>query len=184
MKFIIVHGTMGSPDGNWFPWLKRELEAMGHEVAAPSFPTPEGQNLSNWLSVLDGYSDWFGENLVLVGHSMGPGLILGKLEILDKPICAAFLVSGFTHNIPIEPFRTLNSSFVEKEFDWERIKKNCRDFFVYHGDDDPYVPLHMGQELAGNLGVECAVIHKGKHLNAENNYFKFPRLLRDIQSIL
>jgi predicted alpha/beta hydrolase family esterase len=25
-NYIIVHGSYGSPDGNWFPWLAKYLE--------------------------------------------------------------------------------------------------------------------------------------------------------------
>ncbi len=32
---IILHGTLGSPDGNWFQWLKEQLEEKGFMVWLP-----------------------------------------------------------------------------------------------------------------------------------------------------
>ena len=55
---------------------------------------------------------------------------------------------------------------------------------MFHGADDPYVPLAMAQELANKLGVKLNVIEKGGHLNAESGYTKFPAVLKAIYSIL
>ena len=49
---IIIHGTYGNPDENWFPWLKIELEKIGYQVYVPTFPTPENQNLEAWLKII------------------------------------------------------------------------------------------------------------------------------------
>ena len=52
MKALIFHGTHGSPEGNWFPWLHGELISKGWDVDVPAFPTPEGQSLDNWINVV------------------------------------------------------------------------------------------------------------------------------------
>lgn len=189
MNFIIIHGTGGSPEVNWFPWLKKELESRGHRVFIPRFPTPEGQSLESWMKALDEYDKYFDENLILIGHSIGVAFILHKLEKIEKPIRAAFLVAGFTRrlgdgsNPDIEFYDNLNSSFYG-DHNYEKIKKNCRDFFVYAGDNDPYVPLDRSKEIADKLGVKLKIIHGGGHLNSEFGYTKFPQLLEDIISFL
>lgn len=181
MKALIVHGAYGGPEENWFPWLKRELEKSGFEVAVPKFPTPKGQSLGNWMKVLGEFDEWFGEELVLVGHSIGPALILRKLEKLERPVKAAFLVAGFARQIGDERFDKLNGSFFERKFEWEKIKANCGHFEVFHSDNDPFVPLKFGEELAEGLGVNLTLVKGAGHFNRAAGYEKFPLLLERIR---
>jgi predicted alpha/beta hydrolase family esterase len=39
-KVIIVHGWDGAPTDEWYPWLRKELEARESEVIAPQLPNP------------------------------------------------------------------------------------------------------------------------------------------------
>ena len=90
---FIFHGVGGFPEENWFPWLKNKLEALGHRVFVPQFPTPENQSLESWLKVLKQYDDYLASDTVLVGHSLGVPFALNVIE--QKLVKAAFFVSGF-----------------------------------------------------------------------------------------
>lgn len=182
-RVVIVHGAFGNPQENWFPWLKVQLEKDGYESIVPQFPTPENQNPKSWLAILDKAVQTFDENLVMVGHSLGPALILRKLELLESPIKAAFLVSPFIGALNLPDFDSVNAPFFVTPFNWEKIRKNSKKFSAYNGDNDPYVPLERGKEVARNLGIDLQVIKNGGHINAAAGYTKFEKLLQDIKSL-
>ena len=151
MKVFIIHGTGGSPDGNWFSWLKSELEKLGCEVFLPKFPTPNGQSLDSWMGVFDNYLDKVDEDTIFVGHSLGPAFLLYILETIDIQIKAAYFVSGFLSLLGDEWFDTRNKTFVCRDFDWDKIKSKCKKFVVISGDNDPYVPLDEAQPMKRQL---------------------------------
>ncbi len=93
---IIIHGTYGSPNENWFPWLKVELKKIGWRVFTPKFPTPKNQSLATWLEAFAEYEQYINEDTIFVGHSLGPAFILRILEQANAKIQSAYLISGFT----------------------------------------------------------------------------------------
>jgi hypothetical protein len=184
MTTILIHGAYGHPNENWFPWLKAELKILGEKVFVPEFPTPENQTLENWLMVFDDYKRYLDENTILVGHSLGSAFIFRILERLKRHVKAAFLVAGFTGKLGHHEFDDINKSFLAERFDWEKIKKSCRKFFVYNSDNDPYVPLEQGKRIAENLGVELRLMRGAGHFNADVGYTQFEILLEDIKNVL
>lgn len=182
-RVVIIHGTYGSPEENWFPWLKQHLEADGHKVMVPEFPTPEGQSLGAWMEILNQEVGVFGSDLVMVGHSLGSALILRKLELVTEPIRAGFLVSAFIGALGLTDFDPLNASFFALPFNWPAIRRNARIFRLYNGDNDPYVPLNKGKEIARLLGTTVKVVKGGGHINAAAGYTRFDRLLADIRQL-
>ncbi|MCK5176588.1 MAG: serine hydrolase family protein, partial [Candidatus Aenigmarchaeota archaeon] len=167
-NIFIIHGAYGNPKENWFPWLKSELEKSGCMVFVPEFPTPINQSLENWLKVFEDYKQYLSENSIVVGHSLGPAFLLNILEKSDKPIKAAFFISGFTSLLGDSDFDKINKSFVDKIFDWQKIKRNCPNFFVFHSDKDPYVSLEKAKELAKNLGVSVIIVKNAGHFNQKS----------------
>ncbi|MDD3181442.1 MAG: alpha/beta fold hydrolase [Alphaproteobacteria bacterium] len=181
LHFLIIHGTMGSPSGNWFPWLKGELESRGHIVHLPTFPTPEGQNFKTWLAVAQNeLADVDPEQTVLIAHSMGPALAFRMAEITDRSYRGLCAVCPFVDYSGMPEFDELMASFVEHDFDWAKIKNNAGVISLFAGDNDPYVSLERAQKVASALNVDLTVIKDGGHLNAEFGYTSFPLLLDQI----
>jgi predicted alpha/beta hydrolase family esterase len=173
---------MGSPEGNWFPWLKRELEKAGHRVIVPSFPTPKEQSLSTWLSVAEKTLKGLDPaNTVLIGHSTGAIFALYLAEKATSAYCAVFAVCPFVRDLGLEQYDALNSTFVQPSFNWPLIRKNAKEIFCFAGKDDPYVPLPYASEVAEFAGAPLTVIEKGGHLNAEFGFLEFPLLLDKIR---
>lgn len=184
LSFTIIHGTMGSPSRHWFQWLKSKLESLGAKVTIPSFPTPDQQKLDIWRSTFQREVGDLTANSVLIGHSIGAGFALRLVEEAKVEISGTFLIAGFCRLLNNPEFDPYLESFVAQPFNWNLIRKNSKFFNVYNGDNDPYVPLELGLELAENLGATCSVIKQGGHLNESAGYTEFPKLLSDIRSSL
>jgi predicted alpha/beta hydrolase family esterase len=184
LKVFIIHGTNGNSKENWFPWLKEELEKTNIETIVPDFPTGDMQSLSSWLESFQPYIGRIDGDCIFVGHSLGPAFILSVLEQIDTRIRAAFLVAPFVSKLGIEQFDKSNKTFVEKEFNWEKIKTNCTDFTVYASDNDPYVSLERSRFVADHTDAKFKVVHGAGHFNAAAGYTKFKQLLEDIKSAL
>ncbi len=182
-NIFLIHGSFGYPNENWFPWLKSELEKLDCRVFVPQFPIPPAQSLESWLKTFEDYRQYINKDTVFIGHSLGPAFILSVLEKIDQPIKAVFFISGFLGKIDNPLFDRANESFMKK-FDWQKIKNNCGAFYLFHSDNDPYVPLRKAKELAKNLGAEINLIKGSGHLNAKAGYLKFELLLEEIRKEL
>lgn len=180
-NIFIIHGSFGNPDENWFPWLKVELEKLGNRVFVPKFPTPENQSLDSWKNVFSEYEKYLDKNSIVVGHSLGPAFLLNVLSGLNKPIKASFFVAGFINLLDNATFDTINKTFVDRSFDWRTIKQNCTKFYLYHSDDDPYVPASEAEKLSEKLGVTSLLVKGAGHFNKKAGFDKFDLLLDNIK---
>lgn len=189
MKFIILHGTLGSPEINWFPWLKKELEKLGHKVVVPQLPTPKGQTPDNWVKEIAKAVESIGgpdKNTLIIAHSMSPLATCHYLASIDKKINACFFVAGFAKKLNIgEPYPTLNNPFVDKPIDWNTVKTNCSKIICFAGNNDQYVPLKVAKEFSELCGAkEFIVVPAGGHFTEKTGYKEFPLLLETIEKEL
>ena len=70
---FLIHGSIGKPFENWFPWSEEELSTNSIPCTIPSFPTPEHQDYNDWERLMDYYVELgtVNKDTVLVGHSSG-----------------------------------------------------------------------------------------------------------------
>jgi len=170
---VILHGSQGSPDKHWYPWLKRNLEENGYSVDLIQFPT-DNEVLDTWRSRFEKQIGSL-EGKLIVGHSLGAVFALNLLQdygVAKKTV----LVSGFVGIIsPDQP--ESHWTFSDNNFDWSTIKTNSKEFIVVHGTDDPYVPLDKGVELSEKLNCDIRTIKSGGHFLEKHGYDKFEELL-------
>ena len=122
------------------------------------------------------------EGTVMVGHSLGAAFIINYLEQSKKKIKAAILVAGFHRNLK-SPYDVMNRTFINKNFDWEKIRANCGKILAVASDNDEFIPMEISKELAKNLGAELEIVHNGGHLNLQSGYKEFPLLLNLIETV-
>lgn len=184
---LILHGAGNNSQGNWFPWLKIELEKIGYEVWAPDLPNSDEPVLIGWLDKIFSNKQWsFNNESVIVGHSAGATLILRILEKLpeNKQINKAILVAGVVELGTKPEFSKYKRSLVEKPFDWEKIKKSAKNFYFINSDNDPYqCGADQGQIMQEHLGGELIVKHGQSHFNLEKgaDYKEFPLILEILE---
>lgn len=193
MKFVLFHGTYGSAEGNWFPYLKKCLESVGQKVLVPQFPVENWseitklgekrakvtkQTLQNWIEFFERIilpKIKKRNDVVFVGHSLAPVFILHCVEKFKIKLDCAIFVSPFLE-LPnnIWQIDLANKAFYKKDFDFGKLKRFIPTSYVLYSDNDPYVEKKYLIEFGMKLRSSFIEVKGGKHLNAEFGWTKFP----------
>ena len=185
-RVLIMHGTAGNSQENWFPWLKVELEKKGYIVWVPNLPGSEHPSIHTYNKFILGHKQFnFNADTIIVGHSSGAVATLGLLQELPEntKINKVYLVGAFNGDLGWSELK----NFYEKPFDFELIKTKANQFIFIHSDNDPYCPLEHAQFLAQQTDGELIVIPGQKHFSVSTmgeKYTEFPELLSKIKDDL
>lgn len=150
---VLIHGFNSKFADNFRPWLKVELEKMGHNVVGLDLPNPSRPLIDEQVDyVLKNIN--IDENTILVGHSLGGVVILRLLERIKNKIYKAIIVDS-----PIKP------KFNDKErlpllnahdwnFDFKKIKKSAESFVVLADSEYVTIPKEQLDEMALKLDAK------------------------------
>ena len=153
---IIFHGTGGSPEYLWYPWLGARLEARGYRVELPHYPDLNVEPIGTFLpKVLASHS--FDEGTVLVGHSGGAALLLSVLEHIPAAVSQAILVAGYS----TEP-NDSDEPVLQASYDWKAVREHVRDPYFVNSVDDPYgCDDKQGRAMFDHIGGTQIVLDEG-----------------------
>ena len=190
MQFLIIHGSFGSPESNWFSWLRNELEATNQTVLLPRFPVDDwneltkrgegsqsiNQNLANWLNVLSNLINQIKtQPTCVVAHSIGPLFILHAIEKYNIKFESGIFVAPFLTKLNKSwQIDSVNRSFYSNQFNWDQQKTSLPISYAIYSDNDPYVDTIFPQTFAQKLGSQVINSKTGGHFNSEFGFTQFP----------
>lgn len=177
-NYLIIHGSFGSSEGNWFPWLKEQLEKDNKKVLVPQMPVGiDKQNFDSWSEVLNKID--INEFTTIIAHSIAPIFICKYLITNKIKVKKLIFVCGFNNYFGINrDFDTVNGPmYIDNYTD---IKNYCDNIICYYSDNDPYVKYEVEKEFASSISNKEYVIKGGGHINSESGYTSFEAILKSL----
>ena len=165
-RIIIIHGWSGSPNDNWLPWLKAELEKQGHAVLVPNMSDSNNPVIEKWVSHLAQIVGTPDKETFFVGHSIGCQAILRYLETIDTSVGGAVFVAGWFNleNMESKLEEITAKPWIETAIDFEKIKSILPKSTLIISDNDPYGAFQENKEKFIELGSKIVVLPKAGHI--------------------
>jgi serine hydrolase len=181
-RIIIVHGWSGSPDTNWLPWLKSELEKRKFEVIVPLMPDTDNPVIKKWVNKLSEAVGTPDSNTYLIGGSIGCQTILRYLETIDSPIGGAVFVAGWFNleNIEDENEKEIARPWIETLIDIEKVKSVLPKSTLIISDNDPYGAFEENKKKFAEFVTREVVMHNADHITD----LGYPEILSQVLSLL
>lgn len=177
IKVIIIHGNGDStPQDNWIPYCKREVEKMGLTCLAPQFPDAPLARSKYWLPMLkeELHAD---EHTILVGHSSGALAAMRFAE--QNKILGSILIGAMHTDLGIENERL--SGYFDTPWNWQAIKNNQQWIVQFASCDDPWIPIEEARFVYQHLDCEYHEYKDQGHFGGDYYKPEFPELMEVIR---
>lgn len=140
---ILFAHSGGSQNGpgmgsyNFVKWLQKQLGA-GYEIAYPIIENPDAPTYKMWEVMLQKEFSKFGEEIILIGHSLGGSMLLKYLSENESDVKIVGLLLVATPYWGINGW-DLNEFTLKKDF--SKFLPSVDSVHLFHCTDDPFVPF-------------------------------------------
>ena len=179
-KVILIHGNGGSTiNDNWFPWVKNELEILGLEVIAQTFPDNQLAKEEVWLNFLknDLKAD---ENTIIIGHSSGA---VAAMRFAEKNKTFGSILIGASYTDLGEELEK-ESGYFDSPWKWDRIRNNQNWIIQFASTDDPYIPIKEARHIHEKLNTQYFEFTNRGHFSWDVKAKEFPEIIEEVKKKL
>lgn len=172
-QVFLIHRWEGTPQSDWYPWLKSELENNGYKVIIPEMPNSDEPEIEAWVKKTE-ETVRLGEKTILVGHSIGCQTILRYLERLDdnKKVKAVVFVAPWlslkNKALPDEKSKKIAKPWLETPIDFEKVRKHCDNFITIFSTNDPFVSVSQCDEFQRRLESKIIILKDRGHFTEDD----------------
>lgn len=180
IKIIFIHGNgNNTPNDNWFPYLKTELEKLQLTVIARQFPDAYLARASYWLPFLKNELK-ADEHTIIVGHSSGALAAMRFAE--QNKLLGSILIGAMHTDLEIETERI--SGYFDTPWDWHAIKNNQQWIAQFASTDDPWIPIKEQRFVNEQLNSDYYEFTNQGHFGGDYYKKEFPELVAVIKEKL
>jgi len=188
-NLLILHGSYGNPDKNWYKYLGEKAKKTGYIVHIPQLQSIDKLDLEKtYKFILE--KGYINSDTTIVGHSSGATYILGILQRLPKQLIIkkAILVAGFVDaNLTKKLFKEVPkvhyAKLFPKNWNWKKIKGNCDKFVIIYSNNDPYVQIRHAKTLHQKLSGKLVTVFNGSHFSVNTGGDRFKEFSQIIKYI-
>lgn len=188
-RVIIVHRWGGTPDSDWYPWLKRMLAERGFEVLVPGMPNTAEPHISTWVPHLSKIAGSVDENTYFVGHSVGCQAIMRYAENLEENVelQRVVFVAPWLHliedSLESEEEKQLADEWTKTPINMQSVRKHMPRSFALFSDNDPYVPISDSKIFENELGSKVVIHPKRGHFTEDDGVTEVHAVLNELLKI-
>lgn len=189
-RIIIVHQWMAGADGDWRPWLRAELEKLGHQVLVPEMPDIDTPVIEKWVGKLAEVVGEPDKDTYFVGHSIGCQTILRYLsayclEPLQNVGGAIFVAGWFDlQNLESDEVAQIAAPWLKPIPNFEGIKTVLPRSTLFISDNDPYGAFEYNKEQFKKIGSKIVVMHNAGHIQKQDGFEQLPEALDELKKML
>ena len=152
---IILHGNgvTNVRQSNWYGHLYNQLQQNNIPCICETYPDPQLARRNIWIPHTRKLSKE-SDNIILVGHSSGAQATLRYTEQYKAK--AAVLVAATYSDLGCSSER-ISGYYPQGDtnlYDFEAMKMNCKEWYQFHSNDDPFIPLREAEMIRDGLGLD------------------------------
>lgn len=172
-KAYIIHRWSGTPESDWYPWLKTELEKIGYEVFVPQMPNTDSPIIEERVSFLKDLVGVPSEDTLFIGHSIGVQTIIRYFETLppQTKVAKVIFVAGWFKlgNLEDEETAEIAKPWTETPIDFQKVKEVCSNISVLLSSNEPYNFVAENKEtFEQKLNAKVEILENKGHFTEDD----------------